>query len=121
MCVDVQVIHRLGVEAPKKSLVENYLIEIARNYKVDYEPDPSMFLVALVFLLVGCSYLLISQEDDGIPSEPSAAKPFMPDVDEPQAGPLPQKDDSRYAPTPGSGGPRPPQPPPSHPVSIYYP
>ena len=45
MCL-LQVIHRLGAEAPKKSLVENYMIEIARNYKVDYEPDPSMFLVS---------------------------------------------------------------------------
>ena len=42
----LQVIHRLGAEAPKKSLVENYMIEIARNYKVDYDPDPSMFLVS---------------------------------------------------------------------------
>ena len=42
----LQVIHRLGAEAPKKSLVENYMIEIARNYKVDYEPDPTMFMVS---------------------------------------------------------------------------
>lgn len=93
--VNPKVIHRLGVEAPKKSLVENYLIEIARNYKVDYEPDPSMFL-----------------EDDGIPSEPTAAKPFLPD-DEPQggAGPLPQKEEPRYIPTPSTQ----PQPPPSQP------
>ena len=34
------------MEAPKRSLVENYLIEIARNYKVEYDPDPSMFLVS---------------------------------------------------------------------------
>ena len=38
------------MEAPKRSLVENYMIEIARNYKVDYEPDPSMFLVNVPFL-----------------------------------------------------------------------
>ena len=48
----VQVIHRLGVEAPKKSLVENYMIEIARNYKVDYEPDPSMFLVSSLTVIL---------------------------------------------------------------------
>lgn len=41
-----QVIHRLGAEAPKKSLVENYMIEIARNYKIDYEPDTTMFMVS---------------------------------------------------------------------------
>ena len=49
------MIHRLGVEAPKKSLVENYMIEIARNYKIDYDPDPSMFMVSdlLLFLVHG--------------------------------------------------------------------
>ena len=46
-----QVIHRLGVEAPKKSLVESYLIEIARNYHIEYEPDPSMFLVRCLSLV----------------------------------------------------------------------
>lgn len=48
----LQVIHRLGAEAPKKSLVENYMIEIARNYKVDYEPDPTMFMVSLVDMAI---------------------------------------------------------------------
>ncbi len=46
LAVSLQVIHRLGAEAPKKSLVENYMIEIARNYKIEYEPDPTMFLVS---------------------------------------------------------------------------
>lgn len=31
--------HKLGVEAPPKILVERYLIEIAKNYNVPYEPD----------------------------------------------------------------------------------
>lgn len=95
--VNPKVIHRLGVEAPKKSLVENYMIEIARNYKIDYDPDPSMFM-----------------EDDGLPSEPPAAKPFLPDDDGPQggagAGPLPQKEEPRYIHTPGQSQ----APPPSH-------
>ena len=45
--VNPKVIHRLGVEAPKKSLVENYMIEIARNYKVEYEPETTMFMVSV--------------------------------------------------------------------------
>ena len=45
--VNPKVIHRLGADAPKKSLVENYMLEIARNYKVDYNPDPTMFFVSL--------------------------------------------------------------------------
>ena len=42
------MIHRLGVEAPKKSLVENYMVEIARNYKVEFEPDSSLLMVSMV-------------------------------------------------------------------------
>ena len=129
-----QVIHRLGAEAPKKSLVENYMIEIARNYKVDYDPDPSMFLVGFIALLSPndfCLYipwLVVSlQEDDVLPSEPSvAAKPFLPD-DEPRgggggggggggAGPLPQKEEPRYIHTPQSQQP----PSASNQVHNYY-
>lgn len=46
------MIHRLGAEAPKKSLVENYMIEIARNYKIEYEPDTTMFLVSYYYIYV---------------------------------------------------------------------
>ncbi len=46
--VNPKVIHRLGAAAPKKSLVENYMIEIARNYKVDYTPDSTVFLVSIL-------------------------------------------------------------------------
>ncbi|KAK6640460.1 hypothetical protein RUM44_012154 [Polyplax serrata] len=31
--------HRLGVETPTKVLIEKYLIEIAKNFNVTYEPD----------------------------------------------------------------------------------
>ncbi|XP_063169166.1 IST1 homolog isoform X2 [Candoia aspera] len=33
------LMHKLNVEAPPKILVERYLIEIAKNYNVPYEPD----------------------------------------------------------------------------------
>lgn len=63
-----------------------------------------------------CIHLL--QEDDGLPSEPPTAKPFLPDDDEPHggggAGPLPQKEEPRYVHTPGQSRP----PPPSHQVSV---
>ncbi len=62
--VNPKVIHRLGASAPKKSLVENYMLEIARNYKVDYTPDPTMFLVSphVVYslLLVVCTCTNVS-------------------------------------------------------------
>ena len=110
----LQVIHRLGAEAPKKSLVENYMIEIARNYKVDYEPDPTMFMVSqwtqplpvgaaiasgrghcVVSLIARCCFPL-QQEDEGFPA---VDKGFLPDGEE--AGPLPPKEDpDRYQPLP---------------------
>lgn len=34
--------HKMSVQSPAKLLVENYLIEIAKNYNVDYEPDPQV-------------------------------------------------------------------------------
>ncbi|XP_019475378.1 IST1 homolog isoform X2 [Meleagris gallopavo] len=34
-----RLMHKLSVEAPPKILVERYLIEIAKNYNVPYEPD----------------------------------------------------------------------------------
>lgn len=34
--------HKLSVQAPPKLLVEKYLIEIAKNYNVSYEPDPQV-------------------------------------------------------------------------------
>ncbi|XP_034738171.1 IST1 homolog isoform X1 [Etheostoma cragini] len=37
--VNDRLMHKLGVEAPPKILVERYLIEIAKNYNVPYEPD----------------------------------------------------------------------------------
>lgn len=98
--VNPKVIHRLGADAPKKSLVENYMIEIARNYKIDYEPDPTMFL-----------------EDDGIPAAAELGEPYLPDGSE--AGPLPHKrevpDGTRYTAFPPSSGPASqPQPPASN-------
>nr|XP_057933030.1 IST1 homolog [Doryrhamphus excisus] len=37
--VNERLMHKLNVEAPPKILVERYLIEIAKNYNVPYEPD----------------------------------------------------------------------------------
>lgn len=40
--VNEKVMLRLGVQAPPKSLVERYMVEIAKSYKVDFLPDASM-------------------------------------------------------------------------------
>ncbi|XKL64690.1 hypothetical protein PGB90_004776 [Kerria lacca] len=34
--------HKIGVQPPPKILVEKYLIEIAKNYNISYEPDPQV-------------------------------------------------------------------------------
>ena len=42
--VNEKVIHRLGVQAPSASLVEQYMAVIAKNYNVHYEPDTSIMI-----------------------------------------------------------------------------
>lgn len=34
--------HKMSVQSPSKLLVEKYLVEIAKNYNVEYEPDPQI-------------------------------------------------------------------------------
>ncbi len=41
-----KVKRRLGLEAPPKLLVEQYLIEIAKNFNVDYTPDNAVMLAS---------------------------------------------------------------------------
>jgi len=40
--VSAKLMHKLSVQAPPKITVEKYLIEIARYYNVEYEPDPQV-------------------------------------------------------------------------------
>jgi vacuolar protein sorting-associated protein IST1 len=37
--VSEKLMHKLSVQAPPKITVEKYLVEIAKYYNVDYEPD----------------------------------------------------------------------------------
>lgn len=34
--------HKLSIQSPPKLLVEKYLIEIAKNYNIQYDPDPQI-------------------------------------------------------------------------------
>lgn len=34
--------HKLSIQSPPKLLIEKYLIEIAKNYNIPYEPDPQI-------------------------------------------------------------------------------
>jgi len=40
--VSPKLMHKLSVQAPPKLTVEKYLIEIAKYYNVEYEPDPQI-------------------------------------------------------------------------------
>jgi len=40
--VSEKVMHKLGVQAPPKALVERYMVEIAKTYNVPFDPDPSV-------------------------------------------------------------------------------
>lgn len=42
--VSEKLMHKLSVQAPPKITVEKYLIEIAKYYNVEYEPDPQVSL-----------------------------------------------------------------------------
>ncbi|KAH8380411.1 hypothetical protein KR009_010576 [Drosophila setifemur] len=40
--VSEKLMHKLTLQEPPKLLVENYLIAIAKNYNIEYEPDPQV-------------------------------------------------------------------------------
>lgn len=57
--VNDKVKRKLGVEPPPKILVENYLIEIAKNFNINYEPDKTVMLVSDYINTLAVSYYLI--------------------------------------------------------------
>lgn len=44
--------HKMSVQSPSKLLVEKYLVEIAKNYNVEYEPDPQIMAEGQDALLI---------------------------------------------------------------------
>lgn len=44
--------HKMGVQSPSKLLVEKYLVEIANNYNIPYEPDPQIMAEGQDALLI---------------------------------------------------------------------
>lgn len=82
--VSEKLVHKLSVQAPPKLTVEKYLIEIAKYYNVEYEPDPQ-----------------VMQGD-----ETYAADSL---IDVGPAPPLPDKSEFGLGPPGGGGGSFPPQ------------
>ncbi|XP_051661624.1 IST1 homolog isoform X2 [Manacus candei] len=88
--VNDRLMHKLSVEAPPKILVERYLIEIAKNYNVPYEPD-SVVMENFSGLPVGTYQPFTNIHPPPIPANP----PTYESIDEPNA------DKDIAAPVPG--------------------
>lgn len=43
--VSTKLMQKMSVQEPPRILVERYLIEIAKNYNVDYEPDEKVLMM----------------------------------------------------------------------------
>ncbi|KAM9509217.1 IST1 homolog isoform 2-T2 [Guaruba guarouba] len=90
--VNDRLMHKLSVEAPPKILVERYLIEIAKNYNVPYEPD-SVVMENFGGVPVGTYQPFTNIHPPPIP----AAPPTYESIDKPNA------DKDTPAPVPGPG------------------
>ena len=47
ICICNKIVEKMSVQAPRRSLVENYLVEIGKSHNIPYEPDPAAFLVSV--------------------------------------------------------------------------
>ncbi|XP_075017857.1 IST1 homolog isoform X2 [Calonectris borealis] len=104
--VNDRLMHKLSVEAPPKILVERYLIEIAKNYNVPYEPD-SVVMENFNGLPVGTYQPFTNIHPPPIPATPPAYESIdEPNADKdasaPVAGPGPK---SEVSPKPRAGAP----------------
>lgn len=122
--VNAKVIHRLGAEAPKKSLVENYMVEIARNYHIEYHPDPTMFMDDEDTLPPVSEGAFLSDEPGELPSKTMPPAAAFPPATYNHQPPPPQSQDpppSYRGPPPHANPhlPPPTNPPPSNPHLPY--
>ncbi|XP_044283843.1 IST1 homolog isoform X3 [Varanus komodoensis] len=86
--VNDRLMHKLSVEAPPKILVERYLIEIAKNYNVPYEPD-SVVMENFNGLPVGTYQPFTSLHPPQIPATPPTYE-FIDDISADKAVPSAQ-------------------------------
>ena len=57
--VSEKLMHKLSVQAPPKLTVEKYLVEIAKYYNVDYEPDTQVSDSQYCFPVGLCAFSFI--------------------------------------------------------------
>ena len=118
--VSPKLMHKLSIQAPPKLLVEKYLIEIAKNYNVAYEPDMSVMAEEEV-ASSGAQLINLDGDDDkgdnpgggsgsgggGGFAEPPAAEFNLPAVPSQPPPPLGFVDPTTMKPTSGTGMPHP--------------
>nr|CAH7744484.1 unnamed protein product [Callosobruchus chinensis] len=96
--------HKMSIQSPPKILVEKYVIEIAKSFNIDYEPDPQIMAQDK-----GKDALLIDLSNSnnlgggGMPQPPGflgfPQPPPLPNLLEPFAYPPPQSRDSSAGPS----------------------
>lgn len=101
--VNEKVMHKLGVQAPPKILIERYMIEIAKTYNVPFEPDPSVMAQDEIFQ---AENLLIDLDEKKGGGGSGGGGGGM-SAGQPSTTPYPPRQDPAYP--PAQGYPPPPQ------------
>lgn len=50
--ISVQLMRKMSIYSPPKMLVENYMVEIAKSFNVEFTPDPIALLVSVTKSLI---------------------------------------------------------------------
>ncbi|KAH8297563.1 hypothetical protein KR054_003072 [Drosophila jambulina] len=105
--VSEKLMHKLTLQAPPKLLVEKYLIAIAKNYNIEYEPDPQVMQEDQP----PPQHLIDLSDRNNLSGGPGGpAPPQMGFIGYPQVPPLPQMPEPpsskpfNYPPFGGGGG-----------------
>lgn len=70
--VNETLMKKMGVQAPPKVLVEKYLVEIAKDQKIDYKPDPRILKEQEALNSSGFRPTAASSDDDDSPRRQQA-------------------------------------------------
>ncbi|CAG2248588.1 IST1 homolog isoform X1 [Mytilus edulis] len=105
--VNEKVMHKLGVQAPPKILIERYMIEIAKTYNVPFEPDPSVMAQDEIFAAENLLIDLDEKKGGGGSGGGGGGGMSVPQIQPSASAPYPPRapQDPAYPPPPGGGYP----------------